>query len=155
MGSALVNCERVSGTWLFTAASVIVCFVQCVCLAGCTNSNEPSTSSDPYVGSWSGSFDDRAVGRGTAQVSWQNTAQLDGTWSATFTGFSPGGSVSLVPSGAPSADLRRQFIFACGPPPTGGTLVLSVSLSGSAVQGTYLAVACGDLTNGVVSLTRR
>ena len=39
MGSALVNCERVSGTWLFTAASVIVCFVQCVCLAGCTNSN--------------------------------------------------------------------------------------------------------------------
>lgn len=117
-----------------------------------TACGSPTSPSDPYAGTWSGGMDDRALGSLNLQMTLSDTPNLAGSWRVAVSGASLSGSASLLPleQGSP-----RQLGLTCGPPPSGGAILLSPTLTGGTLEGTYTAFGCGSLTRGTVRLTRQ
>jgi hypothetical protein len=78
---------------------------------------------------------------------------LAGSWTAEIAGAALGGSVSLAPVFA--GDPSKRFALTCGSAPLGGSILFMPSLEGSTLQGRYLGLACGSVTQGTARLTRR
>ncbi len=137
-----------------SATAVIAMLVGVVASLVTVGCGKASPTAPSYVETWSGALDDRALGAGTVRVTWVDTAQQQGTWSASVAGFTPSGSVTqlFVPSGS---DTRRLLTFSCGPAPDGGSLIFTGTATGSTIQGTYLAAQCSTLSGGSLQLVKQ
>lgn len=113
----------------------------------------PAAPSDPYAGVWTGTIQDDRAGTGRLTITLSDTINLAGSWAAELTGIALSGSASLAPGFA--VDPARRFVMTCGAVPSGGSILFMPSLEGSTLEGRYLGLGCGNLTQGTARLTRR
>lgn len=130
---------------------LIVLGATCGIVGGCGGTD--AAPSDPFAGSWSGVVDDTTSGRGTLQITLSNDARRSGSWALSIGGAAAAGNLAPVPSAGGGPE--RQFTMTCGAPPAGGAALLTASVDGGALQGTYFAVGCPNLSRGSTRLAKR
>jgi len=112
-----------------------------------------SAPSDPYVGTWTGTLADSTSGEGVLRLTLSDAPDLAGSWEVVPPGPVGAGAVSRLPD--VPGDPQRHFGLRCGPGLTGGSILLSTTLSGNTMVGTYVGAGCEPLTRGRAQLARR
>lgn len=120
-----------------------------VCQTACRTQSAPS---DPYVGSWSGRATDDVAGTGTVHVTISDQITAPGSWR--WQG-GPGTTGTLLGAPAVPGDARRHFTLRCDAAGGGGAGLMSVSIAGSVMSGTYFLAGCSGISRGTLQLTRR
>lgn len=111
---------------------------------------DAAAPSDRFAGSWTGVLHDEGAGSGSLQMTLSSNASESGAWSLTLGNSSVAGTVLAVP--VLGRGPGRQFTMTCGAPPVGGALLLTASVDGGALQGTYFGVGCANLSRGLLRL---
>ena len=133
---------------------IAVIFLITMLTAGC-HSSSPTALSDPYAGVWSGPITDDMSGGGTLRfvLSAQPAGAVIGTWTATFSNpaNNNGGSVSTTVALGPPL----QFGLECTQAGGAGAAIVTMTLAGNRLTGTYAGITCSGLTRGTAELTKQ
>jgi hypothetical protein len=132
---------------------LVVSSLACVVFACVACGRSPvAPTTDPVVGTWSGTIQD-AAGSGTVTFVINQGVIADyGTWTASFPALTGvlGGTLSTSPAGT-TAPGSLLILGTC----PAGFASFDVTVTGSRVTGTYFAIGCVGLDKGTVDLTRR
>jgi hypothetical protein len=118
-------------------------------VARCGDTVSPAPS-NPYAGVWAGTLVDDTAGPGTFTMALAGDAVLTGSWSASVAGRGPGGTLTSDPAGTPT----RSFAASCASPGQ-GSLLITTTVSGASMSGTYRSFLCDGLVTGSLDLARR
>ena len=118
-------------------------------LASCT-SNNGGTAPFSYAGSWSGTIQDSLAGPGTISATLtQSGSDLGGTWQASFTSGSNGGSaVGFVNGNEVLLELHPSSVSAC-------PYNVVATRSGNTLSGNYSAFNGTGTITGTISMTKQ
>jgi hypothetical protein len=111
----------------------------------CGRAPTPAPSS-PYVGFWSGSLSDDSAGEGAWQMTLSEVTTLAGSATLTLGGQVVNGAALELPP--PPLSSGRFLSLNCGP--SGGRLVVNISVTGDTLSGTYQSIGCAGFSAGLL-----
>lgn len=125
--------------------SCVVAMILILGTVACRDS-APLSPSSPYAGSWAGTLVDGSAGNGTWQMTLSEVSVLTGRGAMTLDGQVASGLATELPP--PPGTSGRFLNLSCGP--GRGDLLVNVTVTMSAITGTYQSLGCAGFSSGTL-----